>query len=46
MDAQGRLITELWDAPGILYADVQPEVCAALRANNPWFNARRPELYL
>lgn len=46
VDARGRLVTELWDAPGILYADVQPEACAALRAANPWFNARRPELYL
>lgn len=45
VNAQGKLLTELWDVPGILYADVDPSGCAAARAQNPWFNARRPELY-
>jgi predicted amidohydrolase len=41
----GKLLTELWDKEGVLYADVDPEAAARARHRNPWFVGYRPELY-
>jgi len=45
-DAQGRLMAELWDAEGIITADMAPEEVPGLRQGNPWYRGRRPELYV
>ena len=42
----GDLVTELWDAEGVIHADVHPEEVAAHRKMNPWYTGRRPELYV
>jgi (R)-amidase len=44
-DADGSLLVELWDEEGIILADVSPAKALALRAENPWYQGRRPELY-
>jgi predicted amidohydrolase len=44
-DADGSLLAEIWDEEGILLADVSPARALALRAENPWYRGRRPELY-
>jgi 5-aminopentanamidase len=44
-DATGKLLAEIWDQEGVIMADVSPEEALALRAGNPWFRGRRPELY-
>lgn len=42
----GELITEIWNAEGIIYADVDPAGVMAQRARNPWYVGRRPDLYV
>ena len=42
----GKLITEIWDREGIIYADVRPGLALAARVENPWYKGRRPELYV
>ena len=42
----GRLLSEIWDQEGIIYADVDPSAVPMARNRNPWFTGRRPELYL
>ncbi len=44
-DATGELLAELWDHEGIIIKDVYPEKVKDLRAQNPWYQGRRPELY-
>jgi len=44
-DADGSLLAEIWDEEGIILADVSPSRALALRAENPWYRGRRPELY-
>lgn len=44
-DADGRLLAELWDEEGLIAAEVDPARALALRAGNPWYRGRRPELY-
>ncbi len=44
-DADGKLLTEIWDEEGVIVADVDPEKAMELRAENPWYVGRRPELY-
>ena len=44
-DADGNLLSELWDKEGIVYANVYPEKALDLRSNNPWYKGQRPELY-
>jgi (R)-amidase len=43
--ADGSLLAEIWDEEGIVLADVSPARALALRAENPWYRGRRPELY-
>ncbi len=45
VDATGRLLAEIWDTEGIIYADVRPEEVLALRQKNPWFVGQRRDLY-
>jgi len=42
----GELVTELWDAEGVIHADVHPDEVEEHRRNNPWYKGRRPELYV
>lgn len=44
-DARGRLLTEIWEKEGILYADVQPQEALHLRKENPWYRGQRGDLY-
>jgi len=44
-DADGKLLAEIWDKEGIILADVSPAGALGLRAENPWYRGRRPELY-
>ena len=44
-DADGALLAELWRREGILTVDIDPERALQLRAKNPWYRGRRPELY-
>jgi predicted amidohydrolase len=44
-DADGALLTEIWDEEGIILADVSPVRALDLRAQNPWYRGRRPDLY-
>ena len=44
-DADGSLLAELWDEEGIILADVSPAQALEMRAQNPWYRGRRPELY-
>ena len=44
-DADGTLIAEIWDEEGIILADVSPARALEMRAENPWYRGRRPELY-
>ncbi len=42
---KGELITEIWEKEGVIMADVQPDLVAELRKENPWYNGLRPDLY-
>ena len=44
-DADGTLLAEIWDEEGIILADVSPARALDLRAQNPWYRGRRPDLY-
>lgn len=44
-DADGFLLAEIWDEEGIILADVSPARALDLRAQNPWYRGRRPDLY-
>jgi (R)-amidase len=44
-DADGALLSELWNEEGIIVADVSPPKALELRQANPWYRGRRPELY-
>lgn len=44
-DADGKLLVEIRGREGVIFADVEPERVPQLRANNPWYVGRRPELY-
>ena len=41
----GRLLTELWDKEGVIYADVEPGAVPRVRSRNPWYVGRRSNLY-
>lgn len=43
--AARRLLAELWDEEGVIAAEVDSARALALRAGNPWYRGRRPELY-
>jgi len=45
-DRDGRVLAEIWDRQGIIYADVDPASVPAARAACPWYTGRRPELYV
>lgn len=45
-DARGELLSEMWGAEGIVYADVHPDEVAALRRENAWFVGQRQDLYV
>ena len=45
-DADGELLSEIWDREGVILADVSPARALALRAENPWYRGLRPELYV
>ncbi len=44
-DADGALLSELWDEEGVIVADVCPERALDMRSKNPWYRGQRPELY-
>ena len=44
-DAEGSLLAQIWDEEGIVVADVSPERALEMRAENPWYRGRRPDLY-
>ena len=44
-DADGKLLTEIWDEEGIILADVSPARALDMRTENPWYRGQRPELY-
>ena len=44
-DEQGKLLEEIWDAEGVIVADVFPERVANARDENPWFKGQRRDLY-
>jgi predicted amidohydrolase len=45
-DSDGRVLAEIWDREGIIYADVDPGSVPAARAASPWYTGRRPDLYV
>ncbi len=45
VDADGRLLAEVWDREGIIYADVEPGKVMELRKRNPWYTGQRRDLY-
>jgi predicted amidohydrolase len=45
VDADGRLLVELWDREGIIYADVEPGKVMELRRRNFNFVGQRQDLY-
>ena len=44
-DKDGSLLTEIWDRPGLILADVDPASVLGARLANPSYTGRRPELY-
>jgi predicted amidohydrolase len=44
-DKDGTLCAEIWDKPGVIYADVDPSSVPAARDLNPWFRGQRQDLY-
>jgi (R)-amidase len=44
-DARGKLLCELWDREGVIYADVKPEEVVNIRNGNPWWRGQRGDLY-
>lgn len=45
-DYEGRLLTEIWDREGVIFADIDPGKAILHREQNPWFRGLRPEIYL
>ena len=45
-DHYGKLLAEIWDREGIIYADVDPGLVPEARRRNPWFTGQRRDLYL
>ncbi len=45
IDAEGSLLTEIWEKEGIIYADVQPGKVMNIRNANPWYKGQRQNLY-
>jgi (R)-amidase len=44
-DKDGKLLAEIWDKEGVIYADVEPSTVPAARNQNPWFRGQRQDLY-
>ncbi|MDZ4820445.1 MAG: carbon-nitrogen hydrolase family protein [Planctomycetota bacterium] len=44
-DKDGKLLKEIWDNEGIIYADVEPASVLEARKKNPWYKGRRSDLY-
>ncbi len=44
-DADGSLLSELWDEEGIIVEDVYPEKALDMRTKNPWYRGQRTDLY-
>ena len=44
-DANGKLLAEIWDKEGVIFADVNPENALRLREKNPWHRGQRRDLY-
>ena len=44
-DADGRLLSEIWDEEGVIVAEVDPAKGLDLRRENPWYQGRRADLY-
>lgn len=42
----GTVLAELWDAEGVICAEVSPSQVLERRESNPWYRGRRPELYV
>lgn len=45
-DKDGTLLAEIWDAPGLILADVDPSGVLAARQANPSFTGQRRDLYV
>ena len=45
VDATGKLLAELWDKEGTIFADVEPSEVTALRRRNFYFVGQRRDLY-
>jgi len=43
---KGKLLAEIRNSEGIIYAEVDPDKALSLRKENPWFKNQRPELYV
>ena len=44
-DADGTLLSELWDDEGMIVANVAPAEALNMRCKNPWHKGQRPDLY-
>jgi (R)-amidase len=44
-DAHGKLLSEIWDKEGVIFADVQPGEVTPLRNQNPGWRGQRGDLY-
>jgi len=44
-DADGSLLTDIWDEEGVIVTDIDPARALELRAKNPWYRGWRPDLY-
>ena len=44
-DYEGRLLAEIWDREGVIFADIDPDKAILHRQQNPWFRGLRPEIY-
>ena len=42
---RGQLLAEIWDAEGVIFADVDPAEVPALRQDNPRYRGQRRDLY-
>jgi len=44
-DAHGKLLAEIWDKEGVIYADVRPEEAMQIRKENCLYRGQRGDLY-
>jgi len=44
-DAHGKLLAEIWDREGVIFAEVDPEQVPQIRRDNPWYRPQRRDLY-